>query len=52
MNTDTFMIIVAILGTGLALAAGLVSGQRELTQTVSTLRERMGRLDGSTPQGS
>jgi len=46
MNIDTIMIILAILGTGIALAAVLVPGQRDLKRAVSDLRERMARLEG------
>jgi len=56
MNIDTITIILAILGTGLALAAVIVPGQRDLKRSVSDLLERMARLeglfDGYTKQGN
>ena len=46
MSPDTITIVVAIIGTGIALAAMLVPGQRQLHRDVSDLRERMARLEG------
>ncbi|MCY4005816.1 MAG: hypothetical protein OXE84_03170 [Rhodobacteraceae bacterium] len=46
MNFETLTIIVAIVGTGIALAAVIVPGQRDLKQSVADLRERMARLEG------
>jgi len=56
MKVDTITIILAILGTGAALAFVLVPGQRDLKRSISDLRERMARLeglsDGYTKQGN
>ena len=46
MNLDTIAIIVAIIGTGVALGVVIVPGQRELRRDVADLRERMARLEG------
>ena len=46
MNVETVTIIIAIVGTGIALAAVLLPGQRDLKQSIVDLRERMARLEG------
>ena len=46
MNPDTIAIIVAIIGTGIALGLIIVPGQRDLRRDVAGLRERMARLEG------
>lgn len=47
-NTDMdWPTILIILGTGVALAAIIVPGQRELRRNVGNLRERMARLEGT-----
>ncbi len=46
MNPDTIAIIVAIIGTGIALGLIIVPGQRDLRRDVADLRERMARLEG------
>ncbi|MCY4290350.1 MAG: hypothetical protein OXC72_01135 [Roseovarius sp.] len=43
MNFETLTIIV---GIGIALAAVVVPGQRDLKQSVADLRERMARPEG------
>ena len=39
--------IGTIIGTGIALAAVIVPGQRELRRDIANLRERMARLEGT-----
>ena len=46
MSPDTIAIVIAILGTGIALAVLIVPSLRELRRDVSDLRERMARLEG------
>ena len=46
MSPETVTIVVAIIGTGIALGAAIVPGQRELRRDVADLRERMARLEG------
>ena len=46
MSSDTIAIVIAILGTGIALAVLIVPSLRELRRDVSDLRERMARLEG------
>ncbi|MCY4287674.1 MAG: hypothetical protein OXC63_03695 [Aestuariivita sp.] len=46
MNVETVTIIIAIVGTGVALVAVLLPGQRDLKQSIVDLRERMARLEG------
>ena len=46
MTGDTVAIIVAIIGTGTALALLIVPGLREMRRDISDLRERMARLEG------
>ena len=46
MSPDTIAIVIAILGTGIALAVLIVPSLRELRRDVADLRERMARLEG------
>ena len=42
----TITLVIAILGTGAALAMMIVPSLRELRRDVADLRERMARLEG------
>ena len=46
MSPDTIAIVVAIIGTGIALGLLIVPSLRELRRDVADLRERMARLEG------
>ncbi len=46
MSGDTAAIIVAIIGTGVALGLLIVPGQREMRRDIANLRERMARVEG------
>ena len=46
MSPDTITTVIAIIGTGIALAVLIVPGQRLLHRDVADLRERMARLEG------
>ena len=46
MSPDTITIVIAIIGTGAALAGLIVPGLRQLHRDVADLRERMARLEG------
>ena len=46
MSPDTIAIVIAIIGTGIALAVLIVPSLRELRRDVGDLRERMARLEG------
>ena len=46
MSPDTITIVVAIIGTGVALGVAIIPGQRQLHRDVADLRERMARLEG------
>ncbi len=46
MNPDTIAIIIAIVGSAIALGTALVPGQRELRRDVAELRQCMARLEG------
>ena len=46
MSPDTIAIVIAILGTDIALAVLIVPSLRELRRDVADLRERMARLEG------
>ncbi len=53
MDFETVTIIIAIIGTGVAITAAILPGQRdlkrsvgELRESVGELRERMARLEG------
>ena len=46
MSPDTVAIVIAILGTGIALAVLIVPSLRELRRDVAGLCERMARLEG------
>ena len=46
MSPDTIATVIAILGTGIALAVLIVPSLRELRRDVADLRERMARLEG------
>ena len=46
MSPDTIAIVIAIIGTGIALAVLIVPSLRELRRDVADLRERMARLEG------
>ena len=53
MSPDTIAIVIAIIGTGIALAAAILPGQYAtrrdiagLHRDIADLRERMARLEG------
>lgn len=46
MDLDTVVIIVAILGAGIALWRVLDVSLREIRRDIGDLRERMARLEG------
>ena len=46
MFPDTVAIVIAILGTGIALAVLIVPSLRELRRDVAGLCERIARLEG------
>ena len=46
MTPDTITIVVAIIGTGIALGVLIVPSLRDLHRDVADLRERMARLEG------
>ena len=46
MSPDTIAIVIAIIGTGIALAVLIVPSLRELRRDVADLCERMARLEG------
>ena len=46
MSPDTIAIVIAILGTGIALVVLIVPSLRELRRDVFGLRECMERLEG------
>ena len=46
MSGETAVIIVAVVGTGIALGLSIVPGQRELRRDIANLRERMARVEG------
>ena len=46
MSPDTITIVIAVIGTGIALAVLIVPSLRELRRDVADLRERMARLEG------
>lgn len=45
MSGDTAVIIVAIIGTGVALGLLIVPGQREMGRDIANLCERMARVE-------
>ena len=47
MSGDTAAIIVAIIGTGVALGLSIVPGQRELRCGIANLCKRMARVEGA-----
>ena len=47
MSGDTAAIIIAIIGTGVALGLLIVPGQREIRRDIARLRERMARVEGA-----
>ena len=46
MSADTITIVIAIIGTGIALAMLIVPALRELRSNIGDLRERMARIEG------
>ncbi len=46
MSGDTAAIIVAIIGTGIALGLLIVPSLREMRRDITDLRERMARVEG------
>ena len=46
MSPDTIAIVIAVLGSGIALAVLVVPSRRELRRGVSDLREHMAWLEG------
>ena len=46
MDMNTIAIIVAIVGTGIALCRVLDGSLREIRRDVGDLRERMARIEG------
>ena len=47
MSPDTITIVIATIGTGVALGSLIVPGQRELRRDVADLREGMARIEES-----
>ena len=46
MSPDTIAIIVAVIGSAIALAAVILPGLRAMQRDIGDLRERMARLAG------
>ena len=47
MSGETAVIILAVIGTGVALGLSIVPGQRELRRDIANLRERMARVESA-----
>ena len=46
MSADTITIVIAIIGSAIALAAVILPGQHAMRRDIADLRERMARLEG------